>query len=78
MLSRIASAANTLPNTIVATIINPNDRTNSDRKVGLLNESGKLMTPFIYDEIETIDYGFYRVRIDTKYGVLNKDGKEIT
>ncbi|GAA4070760.1 hypothetical protein GCM10022389_14980 [Flavobacterium cheonanense] len=68
----------TVDNTIVATLIDANDKTNRNRKVGLLDANGKLMTSFIYDEIETIDYGFYRVRIDSKYGVLNKDGKEIT
>lgn len=68
----------TVDNTIVATLIDANDKTNRERKVGLLDANGKLMTSFIYDEIETIDYGFYRVRIDTKYGVLNKEGKEIT
>jgi hypothetical protein len=68
----------TVDNTIVATLIDANDKTNRNRKLGLLDANGKLMTSFIYDEIETIDYGFYRVRIDTKYGVLNKDGKEIT
>lgn len=68
----------TIDNTIVATIINPNDKSNRDRKVGLVNENGNVMTPFIYDEIETIDYGFYRVRIKDQYGILNKQGKEIT
>ncbi|WP_298392623.1 WG repeat-containing protein [Flavobacterium sp.] len=68
----------TVDNTIVATLIDANDKTNRNRKVGLLSANGNQMTSFVYDEIETIDYGFYRVRIDTKYGVLNKDGKEIT
>lgn len=68
----------TVDNTIVATLIDANDKTNRNRKVGLLDANGNQMTAFKYDEIETIDYGFYRVRIDTKYGVLNKDGKEIT
>jgi len=68
----------TIDNTIVATLIDADDKTNRNRKVGLLDANGKLMTSSIYDEIETIDYGFYRVRIDTKYGVLNKEGKEIT
>lgn len=68
----------TVDNTIVATLIDANDKTNRERKVSLLDANGNQMTAFKYDEIETIDYGFYRVRIDTKYGVLNKDGKEIT
>jgi WG containing repeat len=63
-------------NKIVATLIDSNDKNN--RKVGLLDENNKLIASFIYNEIQSLDYGFYRVKIGDKYGILNKDGKEIT
>jgi hypothetical protein len=63
-------------NKIVATLIDPNDKNN--RKVGLLDENNKLITPFIYDKIQSLDYGFFSVQIGNKYGIINKEGKEIT
>lgn len=68
----------TAENTIVAMVNDAKDKTNRNKKVGLLKATGKPMTSIIYDEIETIDYGFYRVRIGDKYGILNNEGKEIT
>ena len=65
-------------NTIVATVIDSNDTTNNSRKVGLIDDKGSAITPLMYDEIQSLDYGFYRVKIRDKYGIINKEGKEIT
>lgn len=48
-------------------------------KKGVINKTGKMVVPIIYDEIETPSYesGTFSVCNDGRWGVLNKNGEEI-
>lgn len=66
-------------NKIIARLI-VKDSTSSNReiiKIGVIDYNGNLIIPIIYDEIETFDYGYFKVRIVDKQGILNSDGKVI-
>ena len=41
-------------------------------KYGIINSNGQELFPFIYDEIKFISEGFYSVKKDGKYGVINR------
>ncbi len=50
---------------------------NQEDKYGFLDETGKEVIPFIYDEAEPFYYGHAIVRIDDLYGVIDFDGEYI-
>lgn len=50
---------------------------NKDGKWGLMDESGKIITDCMYDEVEGFAEGYYQVIKDGKAGFVDKKGKEI-
>lgn len=51
---------------------------NQNKKSGLLNlETGKLLTPFKYDEIENISDNRIKVSLNGKYGFIDTNGTEV-
>lgn len=46
-------------------------------KYGLIDKSGKIITPIIYDEISDFNEGLAAVGINDKWGFINKQGKVI-
>ena len=48
-----------------------------DGKEGIISASGKMIMPFIYDEVEAVDstvsHGIYIVKLGEKYGLANTD-----
>lgn len=48
-----------------------------NEKWAILNNKGKRITPFKYDEIEPFLEGMARVKKNDKYGFVNEKGKEI-
>lgn len=62
--------------------VNPNPSLliayNENKRAGLLNlETGKLLTPFKYDEIENISDDRIKVSLNGKYGFIDTNGKEV-
>jgi hypothetical protein len=47
-------------------------------KSGLLDITGKIAIPIIYDGLEAIGYGLWKVKIKDKYGIVNDENDEIT
>jgi len=47
-------------------------------KSGLIDTNGKILIPIIYDSLESMDYGLWKVKIKDKYGIVNDANKEIT
>jgi hypothetical protein len=48
-----------------------------NNKWGLLDEKGKELTPFVYDNFLWFDHKLAIVKTDNKYGILNARGKQI-
>lgn len=46
-----------------------------DGKWGVIDKTGKVLIPFIYDEISEFTNGLARVKLNGKYGVLNINGE---
>ena len=51
----------------------------SNQKNGIFSKEGKMKIDILYDEIISMgqDYGFYIVKLDNKYGVVDGNGKII-
>jgi hypothetical protein len=47
-------------------------------KSGLLDTTGKILIPIIYDSLESMGYGLWKVKIKDKYGIVTNANKEIT
>lgn len=43
----------------------------------MVNDSGKLMLPFVYDELELFNNQYFIAIKDDKYGVIDIEGKEL-
>lgn len=50
---------------------------NEKDKWGCVDESGKTIVPFKYDEIQTFVDGIFKVEKNHKWGLINEAGKEI-
>ncbi|HFK5505736.1 WG repeat-containing protein [Elizabethkingia anophelis] len=50
---------------------------NENSGYGMVNESGKLMLPFVYDELELFNNQYFIAVKDDKYGVIDMEGKEL-
>lgn len=47
-------------------------------KSGLIDTTGKIVIPIIYDSLESIGYGLWKVKIKDRYGIVTNENKEIT
>ncbi|HEU4717720.1 MAG TPA: WG repeat-containing protein, partial [Bacteroidia bacterium] len=47
-------------------------------KYGLTDKSGKVIVPFVYDELVELDPGYFCYKRDGKFGLLRADGTVIT
>lgn len=49
----------------------------SNGKYGMLDTSGNLVIPCIYDEIIAIENGLFKVRVNNAWGAVNAYGKTL-
>ena len=47
-------------------------------KYMLIDLTGKIILPLKYDQITPLKYEQFRVKLNNKYGIINKNGQEIT
>lgn len=50
---------------------------NSDFKYGLVDTVGRILIPFIYDDLETYGDGLFPAKMGESYGYLNGSGKTV-
>lgn len=50
---------------------------NKDGKWGAINKTGKVVVPFLYDEVNNFYKGFAKVKADGKYGFVDTTGKQV-
>jgi len=50
-------------------------RSNNKEKFCLIDENGKKITKFIYDEIDYLKNGFYLVQAENKFGIIDYKGR---
>lgn len=48
-----------------------------DKSFGLIDKSGAIVLPIIYEEIVVLNNQFYRVKYNEKYGCFDRDGTKI-
>lgn len=49
----------------------------SNKKIGFLNEKGKMICPMIYDEVTKMERGIAAVKKGKLWGFINREGKQL-
>ncbi|WP_395067402.1 WG repeat-containing protein [Flavobacterium sp.] len=65
-------------NTIYVQIKDENIAFGNKIKSGVIDRVGKIVIPILYDSLESIGYGLWKVKIKDKYGIVTIENKEIT